>query len=296
MEDTIIIYHSADFDGIGSREVFKYQFPEIPDENYIGWDFGNQPLEFPDDGRTVIVVDLNPGDVFGEIPTKKNIPDNLIWIDHHISAINSHPTGIKGVRIDGVAACRLAWQWCKGFKAHLDSLPNKEAYVERTLVEPLLFRLLGEFDIWDKRDPRAEALQMGLRSVEDIDWKELIENPTLVNRLVEVGKNSGIYRDNIDEMMMSKSFMVEFEGLLFLALNGRGNSLTFKSRDLEELGHDALMMFYFDGSKWTTSLYHANHNKEVDLSVIAKKHGGGGHKGACGFQTKELLIDSNMGN
>jgi nanoRNase/pAp phosphatase (c-di-AMP/oligoRNAs hydrolase) len=28
--------------------------------------------------------------------------------------------------------------------------------------------------------------------------------------------------------------------------------------------------------------------KDVDLSLIAKKYGGGGHAGACGFQCAEL--------
>jgi len=36
---------------------------------------------------------------------------DLIWIDHHKSAMEKWDNGPEGYRIDGVAACRLAWQW-----------------------------------------------------------------------------------------------------------------------------------------------------------------------------------------
>lgn len=44
----------------------------------------------------------------------------------------------------------------------------------------------------------------------------------------------------------------------------------------------------FDGQKWNVSLYHAKHNTGIDLSKIAVKFGGGGHRGACGFQMDKL--------
>jgi hypothetical protein len=95
--------------------------------------------------------------------------------------------------------------------------------------------------------------------------------------------------------MMERSFIVEFEGLKFLALTtARCNSLTFAAKDVPETGHDALMGFYFTGQKWSVSLYHAKHNTGIDLSLIAVKYGGGGHRGACGFQL-QTLPDSILG-
>lgn len=40
--------------------------------------------------------------------------------------------------------------------------------------------------------------------------------------------------------------------------------------------------------KWHVSLY--NDNGEVDCSKIAKTYGGGGHKGAAGFLTSDILL------
>lgn len=36
------------------------------------------------------------------------------------------------------------------------------------------------------------------------------------------------------------------------------------------------------------SLYHAPGKEHIDLSLIAVKHCGCGHKGACGFRVKTL--------
>lgn len=95
--------------------------------------------------------------------------------------------------------------------------------------------------------------------------------------------------------MQSRMFEVQFEGLKFLAIvHGRFNSNTFESVDLPHKGHDALMGMSFTGDKWTFSLYHAKHRTDLDLSEIAVKYGGGGHRGACGFQLISWHIEDGM--
>ncbi len=42
--------------------------------------------------------------------------------------------------------------------------------------------------------------------------------------------------------------------------------------------------FVYDGKQYTVGLY----SREIDVSEIAKKYDGGGHKGAAGFVCKEL--------
>ena len=89
------------------------------------------------------------------------------------------------------------------------------------------------------------------------------------------------------DILRSRSFHACFEGLHLLCLNtARCNSNTFAALDNPETGHDALCGFYFNGKKWTVSLYHAKHRTDLDLSKIAVKYGGGGHRGACGFTTE----------
>ena len=321
-----VIHHSADFDGIFCREVARHF---IPDAELIGWDFNDRPLAVPE-CDALYVLDLPLDAPFGfkwdkEIHSAKCFKGEVIWIDHHKSAIESHPDTIRGLRIDGVAACRLAWQWFTEETqqgVHFDT-PNKTAYVNRAVKEPLAVRLAGEYDIWDKRDPRAEIFQFGLRSREltASDWRNMLsrEKPTIeeVERLISVGHEGLLepdgtvvpavvcqlldegkllqaYQQRNDAGMMHRSFIVEWEGLKFLALTtARCNSLTFASKDVPETGHDALMGFYYNGTGWTVSLYHAAHRTDLDLSQIAVKHGGGGHRGACGFRTNTLPFVKN---
>lgn len=302
MKTTTVIYHSADFDGLFCREIAR-KF--LGDENveYIGWDHGNGVLPIPE-GGTIYVLDLPVDRVFGydfsRDPVKWFAIANteLIWIDHHKSAIETHPGDIPGYRIDGVAACRLAWQWFYLHTAPATIWRDKTGYVERRVTEPLAVRLAGEYDVWDKRDPDAEVFQFALRSRElgDDDWRGMLSValphiPDVVVELFQNGRLLQRYQQRTDAGMLHRSFLVDWAGLKFLALNtARCNSLTFAAKDVPETGHDALMGFYFDGGKWNFSLYHARHRTDLDLSALAIKRGGGGHRGACGFQTKEWIL------
>jgi uncharacterized protein len=306
-QKTTVIYHSADFDGLFCREIAR-KF--LPDAELIGWDWGQPLIPFPSDGL-VYILDLSP-DCLAETSTD-NI-DRIIWIDHHKSAIDKWASTMRGYRIDGVAACRLAWQWfiraaVDNTKAHYDdTLPQKQAYIDRTVSEPYAVQLAGEYDIWDKRDPDAEVFQLGLRSKDltSNDWKAMLETADDPNMksltgecvsvseqhcryLLQAGHVLQRYQREQDAFAMNNSFLVEFEGLKFLALNTQAkSSLAFKSKDVPETGHEALLKFCWNGSVWDCSMYHAKHRTDLDLSTIAVRHGGGGHRGACGMRLKKL--------
>jgi len=325
---TTVIYHSADFDGIFCREIAR-QF--LPEAELIGWNFGDKALPFPDKDTTYYVLDLPMNAPFGlrfedgwlardnplqekehrQIQPIDRIDfQNWIWIDHHKSSIESYPKEIPGYRIDGVAACRLAWQWFETIQKNVgygigpipqSILASKQDFIDRTVYEPMAVRLAGEYDIWDKRDPRAYFLQFGLRAIDLTPevWQRLLsddgESQTL--DLVKIGRIASGYQERIDSAIMrANSFFLNWEGLRFLALNtARCNSNAFRELDVPESGHDALLSFYQKSKSetgkerfWTVSMYHTRDKKELDLSEIAKKHGGGGHRGACGFTCKEL--------
>lgn len=303
---TTVIYHSADFDGIFCREIAR-KF--LPDAELIGWNFGEPPVDyFKISGRNVVVMDL-PLDA----PVDAKFPDDLkktldvqgryygsestVWIDHHKTSIETHPASIPGYRIDGVAACRLAWQWFANPVAVTGPetrLPFKDEFIERKVSEPRAVRLAGEYDIWDHRGDGDLEFQFGLRAQKQIDWANLFDvgEALYTMKLVEDGELVMRYATEQDASMSRRAaFLVEWEGLKFLCLNtGRFNSQTFAAVDKPETGHDALLGFNFNGKLWTFSLYHAAHRKDLDLSEIAKRYGGGGHRGACGFTAAKLPL------
>jgi hypothetical protein len=285
---TTVIYHRADFDGIFCREIARRFVPATPSSpvEFIGWDYGDPEPVSPIE-ETVYILDLS-------VPTLMGHP-GLIWIDHHKSAIDRYASDIPGYRIDGVAACRLAWRY---FDPTLPGLPTKDAFVERRVAEPYAVRLAGEYDIWDKRDPNAERFQHGLRSVELSEnmWDLMLVNQEedaegkrdcgqiAVEALLERGEAVQYAQTRQNESIIrEQGFTVEWEGLTFLACNhARYNSLLFTAGLRPE--HDACLGFKWTGRDWSVSLYHAPGKEHIDLSVIAVKCGGGGHRGACGFR------------
>lgn len=308
MKDIVVIYHRADFDGLFCCEIARRVLGSSPE--YIGWDFADAPLA--DEllrAPRLFVMDLPVDRVFGlEFkngwicrngeqlqPIDRWCSRNITWIDHHASSIASHPRDIPGYRIDGVAACRLAWHWFLNSEGREDGskLALKQHFIDRQVEEPLAVRLAGEYDIWDKRDPDAETFQFGLRSRElnPYDWDNLLDNTVhshlLVQSLLSAGHLLKRYQREQDASVVKRAFEVDFEGLKFLALNtARCNSLTFEAA--AQPHHDGLMGFYWTGRDWSVSLYHSPHHPEHDLSALAVKYGGGGHRGACGFRTTSL--------
>ena len=288
---TVVIYHRADFDGIFCREI-AHKF--LPEAELIGWDYGD-PEPYVSKEDDLYILDLS-------VPSLMEHP-KLIWIDHHKSAIEKYKRDAKspsGYLIDGVAACRLAWQWFTNETAnHVMSdaryLPDKEDYVEHRVKEPCAVRLAGEYDIWDRRDPNAELFQHGLRSdeLDEIQWEWLLgmNSDAFVKQLLAQGKIvQYVQRQSDKAAIESCGYTIQWEGLTFLAVNAgaRGfNSFLFAAGLKPE--HDACLGWRMvKPGKYSVSLYHAPGKEHHDLSLIATKYKGGGHRGACGFTVEEL--------
>lgn len=285
---TLILYHSADFDGTLSRDVclFFLQRARVQHElTCIGWNYGDPvPDIAPFD--LVYMVDIS----IPQLLVSENF-SKIVWIDHHKTAMEAHGEGWLGVRIDGVAACRLCWQWFH-HRENPEEIPALEAFRSRLVPEPLLLTLAGEYDIWDKGDPRADTLQFGLRAANCFDAVKYFEKDWVSDRLegmrelldlLEVGAVVQDYQRRQNERTAKAAQDLQWEGLRFCCLNASGNSQVFEGAVRPD--HEALFLWRYDGLKVRVSLYGAPHRPDVDLGAIAKRYGGGGHRQACGFET-----------
>lgn len=274
---TYVIYHSADFDGLFCREIARRGLPRA---TLIGWNYGD-PVPVIPEGARLYLLDLSIHELMRH-------PD-LVWIDHHGSAIDEFSPKIEGYRIDGVAACRLAWQWFHRQK-HC-ALPTKSQYVERTVREPYPVQLAGEYDVWDKRNPDAEVFQYGLQGTKLTDhmWNHMFDNQS-VEMILRAGEAVRHVKDQENrDCILREGFSIQFEGLTLLACNHPfSGSHLFTAGLTQE--HDACMRFHYNGHTWKYSLYHAPGKEHHDLTRIAKKYGGGGHRGACGFVSPTPII------
>lgn len=319
-----VIYHRADYDGILSAAVCLHFLG--PETVLHPWDYGDPVPEIPSECTAIYIVDLSVPELMGD--------PRLIWIDHHKTAIEKWDvcgTGkatIPGLRIDGVAACRLCWQW---FRRQGDPC-DLETFRERRVCEPLVLTLAGEYDVWDLHDERAIWLQHGLATYSYDPG--ILDN--LLDRAAEwTGPAAGIRHTSGDlttldlirtgqviegylqagaaRTLAERSYVREWEGLTWLVLNSAaGNSRSFPQTDREwavtqlvpSRGSgipftwddiDAFMMWRHDGSKVIVSLYHKPGREDLDLSQIALRRGGGGHRGACGFSAELYAFAAVVG-
>lgn len=213
------------------------------------------------------------------------ITDDVTWIDHHKTSIekyNSFPTAIRGVRFDGVSGCMLTYCYIH----HMTQRgigDIKPFNITMTKDAPMFTKLIDDWDVWkfdygDDTRYFQTAFNAYNFAPDSIEWHKFWDEE---QELIEQGKAMLKFRDGWARQYMDLGFETKFEGYKCFALNlGHCNSDYFKSKN----GFDIFMPFVFDGSRYTVSLY----STTVDVSVIARKYGGGGHKEASGFVSKEL--------
>jgi len=208
--------------------------------------------------------------------------DPLIWIDHHKSAIEEHNEWLKagndvilGIQRSGTGACQLVWEYL---------FPDKTV--------PTFIKLLAEYDVWDHSDPRTLCFQYGMRQFKDTSpenqdlWHSLFDVEE-VQRITEIGGVIIEYQNAENEKYIQAcGFETVLDGLKCIAVNKLlTNSMLFTSV-WDAKKYDAMLTFGLKNGQWTVSLY--SDRDDIDVSGIAKARGGGGHKGAAGFQCKEL--------
>jgi len=279
------IYHSRDLDGYCSAAVVKRKYPTI---ELIGYDYGEQfPWDRIREGL-VIMVDVSLP-MLDMLKLAKMCGHNLIWIDHHVSAINDFKefigegeTFCKAILEDGIAACEGAWKYL---------FPEE--------VIPHAVKLLGIYDTWRQDDGHNDwnavvmPFQYGMRakcnSPETFPMEMLDDERPHYDTMKQGDAILSFQRMQNEANCRKNAFEILFTGKRAIALcGGPFNSGTFDS--VYDPGqHDLMMPFQYNGNgEWTVSLYTTK--EDIDCSEIAKKFGGGGHRKAAGFQTNDIGI------
>lgn len=275
----LCIYHIADHDGKGSAAIVKRVFPEI---ELMGL---NHDMEIPFDEirkhDKIIVCDIClPMDFMNELNQEKE----LIWIDHHISVIETYnqqvakgTKEIKGLRRVGTAAIRLTWEYFH---------PNED--------EPEGVKLLGLNDLFDLRDKRVRPFEyafqsLGVNRPNDDTWNALLDGTLDINEMVEKGNAilSWIKVRNI-RLSHNMAFDSEYMGYKCICANmAQGYSEFFDSvPNIED--YDFMCNFYMNKKNtWNLSFYSKDNG--IDVSKIAASFGGGGHQHAAGASKLKKL-------
>jgi oligoribonuclease NrnB/cAMP/cGMP phosphodiesterase (DHH superfamily) len=240
----------------------------------------NYNQEFPFDTITkdedIVIVDFSLQKE-GDFEKLLEITNNVIWIDHHKTAIEKHSKisdKIEGVRTDGIAGCVLTWKYF---------------YPEG--VCPVVVTLLGDYDIWAfNYGENTKHLQSGIRLYdtrpESESWEDWLDIDYFPHVEIDAGVIATKYRDNgYKGLVKGFSYYAYFEGWKAICCNaGSVSSQLFDS--VPEENYDIMLTYIHNGFNYSVSIY--TKNSKIDVSEIAKKYGGGGHKGAAGFTCDQL--------
>ena len=312
---TWLFFHNQDLDGHCSGAILRYYHETILhlingiDFKMIPMDYG---IPFDDnlikDGDTVIMGDITLSPPSRMIELNKRV--NLFVYDHHKSIEpilnDNNIMGLYGD--DNIAGCELCYI----------------NFISASIV-PEWVRLLSIWDTWNDSnkyywDKMVKPFQMGIRTFDtnpETDngmsfwnwWLTLQNNknetPTMnllfkdrrVKDIIDIGNKIIKYQNKMNEELMNRSYDMKWEGLNWIVVNGFKGSPQFDSK-WDNIKYDAMMSFYYNGDKseWGISLYTTK--KDIDLSIIASKWGGGGHPQACGFRINNIndIIDNKGDN
>lgn len=191
MKKVLIIYHRVDYDGIFSGLVARdfYSQEVINDIKLLGWNY-NDPMDKVNQAVSIadiiVMVDISfPPEFMLQLQSQNRMKE-VVWIDHHISAIENsekfYYNYLDGIREIGKAAAELTWSYFFG-----GSVPKIIQYV-------------SAYDIWDKEkfdwEEETYPVQLGLKARYGVseknigsDWGEIIQsNPDFMEDLIYDGQ------------------------------------------------------------------------------------------------------------
>ena len=283
----IVFFHSEDLDGECSAAIAekffienKQEFELRPYRHYIPLPMERVTLE-----DRLYFLDI-VSDPYSQMQELLDAGYDITICDHHASFLK---LGVhlktKGLCDTAFSACELTWKYFFG---------------EEPL--PMFIHLLGRYDIHDDSNmamwnSSIDPFQYGMRTYptnplgEHYIFNKLFmdheawEVDDVVSEVTHVGEAILKYQKL---QYMSDAENSTFEAIIdgwydwkFLCMNTTARtSLALESKyDPEK--HDGMFFFSYDGLKWMGSF---RTTKDIDLTVIARAFGGGGHKQACGFQ------------
>lgn len=212
-----------------------------------------------------------------------NITKNVVWIDHHATAQEysyQYLPGLRDFKNKSMSGCELAWK-----------------YFFDGVQMPAAVQFIGDLDKWAWNfQPECGQFYEGIKLYDNSPtssiWPALFDDTTgFSHKILEEGKIAVRYRNNYcRDLLKAFGFETEIEyydGHDLTSYRAYAcNEFMFGSLGFFEKMDDypVCIAFIFDGKNYSVSMY----STKVDVSVIAKAYGGGGHKGSAGFQCKEL--------
>jgi hypothetical protein len=268
----ICFYHAGCPDGFGAAWAVWRAWGDEGSYRPHGHDDGLRAADYL--GDEVVFVDIAPpNDLLDDL---LSAAARVVVLDHHVSSLKRFESDSALVsaardrrqdvifKLDHSGAV-LAWQHFGGE----EPVPQLLLYVE-------------DQDLWNWALPRSEEVNAAIASYPrrfEV-WDELAQRP--IEELAREGEP--ILRANRQEVerQLTHSHPVQLGERLVEAVNATshrsllGHELSARAAHGEALG----CVYRLHGGRVDVSLYSIG---ELDVSKLAARHGGGGHRNAAGF-------------
>tara|TARA_Y100000034_G_scaffold103615_1_gene129402 strand:- start:865 stop:1794 length:930 start_codon:yes stop_codon:yes gene_type:complete len=256
----VIIYHADCSDGFGAAYAAWKLLGNRAE--YYACKHGSPPPDVS--GKVVAILDFS----FDNTTTKKMIEDSegLIVIDHHKSAIvelhdisNTHFDMTK-------SGAMLSWEFFH---------PGKEP--------PKFIRYIQDRDLWKWELEYSKEFSAAFDMVPfDFEEFEKFEDDSVFDDAAKRGSYILAYSKTVIKKVCEKASSRKYNDLDVLVVNS--------SHWMSEIGArlspdcDFAIIWYYDHEDLNIKVSLRSFHEYVDVSEIAKRFGGGGHKKAAGFQ------------
>ena len=266
----LVLYHGNCMDGSAGA--------------WVAWKkFGDQAEYLPQERTKIPEVDIfKDKEVYiidysftkEQMLSFEEVAEKFVCLDHHISAKEGIES-LKEYTFDTThSGSYLAWKYF---------FPESSV--------PLLIEYISDSDTWthklsDYEDIDAYIYRDTEKSSEFLYFEDLSKELGTDEGLERAKRMGKLFREAHEKRVSiyeEKAELINFEGYDIYAVNA--------PRDIRsELGHRLAkktglfsMIFSYEKGIWKCSLRGV---KDFDVSVIAIKHGGGGHKNAAAFAVK----------
>ena len=255
-----VIYHADCTDGFGAAYAAWKQLGNRAE--YYACKHGTPPPDVK--GKNVVILDFS----FDNSTTKQMIEESsdLLVIDHHKSAMVELHDIANTVFDMSKSGAMLSWEFFH---------PGKEP--------PKFIQYIQDRDLWSWELPYSKEFSAAFDMVPfEFEEFEKYEDDSVFDDAVKRGSYILAYSKTVVKKVCEKAQPRKMGGKDVLVVNA--------SHWMSEIGArlspdcDFAMIWFWDHEFKETKVSLRAFHDTVDVSEIAKKYGGGGHKKASGFQ------------
>lgn len=284
----IIVYHHNDADGKSAAAMVAMAYP-LEEKKFIETSYpinvNVNEYKHSTNISKIFFVDLSfKSDDLPMITELSNTGIPIVWIDHHESSNNLIKSGAE---IPESIDKTVDISRCGAYLTY--------EYLHKYSDVPAFIKLI---DIWDRHVTTsdmwssARCLKVSLDAISDTSpmapiWTEfVIGGKPVLQYYIDRGGIISEYLDNYNKQLLKKNGVVtKIMGIECISINYVGDSSVL---DSVRAKFPLSMIWNYDGHTYKYSIF--TDSKTINCEKIAELFGGGGHRGASGFKSEQLLF------